>query len=170
MNPLLKQMLFCMCLFALTGQAIADSLSDAQRFADAGNYAKAAKLLRPLAAQGHAVAQFKLATMNYSGTGVPQNHKEAVKLYRLSAEQGHAVAQSNLATMYYRGEGVPKDYVLAHMWKNLAAANANGERQLRYIEQLKELAKSMTAKQLTEAQGLAKKCTANKFKGCKRMR
>lgn len=169
MDPLLKRMLLvCVCLFASTGLAKADSLSDALRAFDEGNHAKAAKLFKPLAEKGNAVAQFKLATMYYNGKGVSQNHKTAAKLYRLSAEQGHVVAQSNLATMYYRGEGVPKDFVLAHMWKNIAATNAEGDRQLRYFEQLKALAKDMTTKQLAEAQELAKRCTASKFKGCKR--
>ena len=171
MNQLLKQLLLVfMCVFALAVQAVADSLSDAQRASDEGNHAKAAKLFKPLAARGNAVAQFKLATMYYSGKGVKRNTKEAVKLYLRSAEQGHVVAQSNLATMYYRGDGVPKDFVMAHMWKNLAATNADGDRQIRYVEQLNELAKNMTARQLAEARALAKKCTANKFKGCKRTR
>lgn len=162
-------MLFvCVGLFALTDQLLADSLSDAIRASDEGNHAKAAKLYKPLAEKGNAVAQFKLASMYYSGKGVTKNFKQAFKLYRLSAEQGHTVAQSNLATMYYRGDGVPQDYVLAHMWKHLAASNSEGERQFRYLEQLNSLARDMTSKQIAEAQELAKKCTANKFKGCKR--
>lgn len=168
MNHLLKQMLFtCISLFVLAGQAKADSLPDALRAFDAGNYAEAAKLFRPLAEKGNAEAQFKLATMYYNGNGVPRNYKEAAKLYRLSAEQGHVVAQSNYATMYYKGDGVPKNFVLAHMWKNIAATNSEGDRQLRYFEQLKRLAKDMTAKQIAEAQELAKNCTASKFKGCR---
>lgn len=170
MHRLLIQMLYGVNLFVFAGFALADSLSDAQRASDTGNYTKAVELLRPLAAKGNAVAQFKLAAMYYSGKGVPRDNKEAVRLYRLSAEQGNAVAQSNLATMYFKGEGVPKDFVLAHMWKNLAIANAEGDRQFRYLEQLKGLEKEMTAKERDEALKLAKKCTANRFKGCTRKR
>jgi TPR repeat protein len=162
-------MLFaCVWLFALAGQSSADTLSDALRAFDEGRHATAAKLFKPLADKGNSIAQFKLATMYYSGKGVPKNIKEALRLYRLSAEQGHVVAQSNLATMYYLGEGVSRDFVLAHMWKNIAATNSEGDRQLRYFEQLKTLANDMTAKQIAEAQALAKKCTSNRFKGCKR--
>ena len=169
MKPFLKQILFIfLCIFLLASQANADSLSDALRAFEEGNHAKAAKLFKPLADKGNTEAQFKLATLYYSGKGVPQNYMKAAKLYRLSAEQGHVVAQSNLATMYYRGEGVPKDFILAHMWKNIAATNAEGDRQLRYFEQLKTLDRDMTAKQISEAKELAKKCTFNKFKGCKR--
>ena len=169
MNKLPKQILLAgLCLLALTGQSLADSLSDALRASDEGNHAKAAKLFGPLADKGNAVAQFKLANMYYNGIGVAKNYKEALKLYRLSAEQGHTSSQSNLATMYYKGDGVPRDFVIAYMWKNIAATNAEGDRQLRYFEQLKTLAKDMTARQIAEAQELAKKCTATKFKGCKR--
>jgi len=171
MNQLPKQMLLvCACMFSLVGQTAADSLSDAQRASDMGNYAKAVKLLKPLAAKGNAEAQFKLATLYYSGRGTSMSFKEAARLYRLSAEQGHVVAQSNLATMYYWGEGVPINYVMAHMWKNIASNRAEGDRQLRYAEQLNELARNMTAKQIAEATALARKCTANRFKACNQKR
>jgi TPR repeat protein len=163
-------LLICGCMFALAGQAAPDPLAEAQRASDMGLYAKSAKLLKPLAAKGNAQAQFKLATLYYSGRGVSVNLKEAARLYRLSAEQGHATAQSNLATMYYRGEGVRKDYVMAHMWKNIASTRVEGDKQLRYAEQLNELAKNMTARQIAEARELSRECRANNFKGCKRKR
>jgi uncharacterized protein len=195
MNKLLKQVLLvCVCLFTLTGQAIADSLSDANRAYDAGKYAKAAKLLKPLAEHGDAGAQTNLGLMYDQGKGVPRDYKEAVKWFRLAAKNGYAPAQSRLGDMYFNGRGVlrdykeavqwfrlaaengyvpaqsrlgdmyqnelgvPKNYVLAQMWKNIAAANApTGE-----LKQLKQL----TLQQIVEAQELARKCTANKFKGC----
>jgi uncharacterized protein len=195
MNQSLKQMLcVCVCLFALTGQAIADSLSDANRAYDAGKYAKAAKLFKPLAENGNAGAQINLGLMYYQGKGVPQDYKEAMKWFRLAAENGYAPAQSRLGDMYLNGRGVhrdykeagkwfrfaaengyvpaqsrlgdmyqnglglPKNYLLAQMWKNIAAANApTGE-----LKQLKQI----TLQQIVEAQELARKCTANKFKGC----
>ena len=169
MNSFLKRLLLlCTCLFALTGQTFADPLADALRAMNEGDNAKAARLLRPLAKQGNTEAQFKLATLYYSGKGVRQNYTEAADLYRHAAEHGHPVAQSNLATLYYRGEGVTKNFVLAYMWKDIAAVNSNGSRQLRYREQLKALSNEMSAKKIAEAKKLAKKCTASKFKGCKR--
>lgn len=169
MHRPLKHMLFaCVWLFVLAGPSSADSLSDALHAFDEGHHATAAKLFKPLAEKGNSIAQFKLATMYYSGKGVPKNIREALRLYRLSAEQGHVVAQSNLATMYYLGKGVSRDFVLAHMWKNIAATNSEGDRQLRYFEQLKTLTNDMTARQIAEAQALAKQCTSNRFKGCKR--
>ena len=168
MKPLLKQAaLLCACLYALAGQALGDSLSDALSALESGNNSKAIKLLRPLAKQGNAQAQFKLATLYYSGNGVRQNLKQAAYLYRQAAEQGHFVAQSNLATLYYRGEGVSRDFVLAYMWKDIATANSEGDRQLRYLVQLKSLSEKMSSKQLAEAKMLSTQCTAKKFRGCK---
>ena len=159
MNQSLKLMLLvCVCLFVLTEQAVAESLSDANRAYDAGKYAKAAKLFKPLAENGNAGAQINLGLMHYQGKGVPQDYKEAMKWFRLAAENGYAPAQSRLGDMYQNGLGLPKNYLLAQMWKNIAAANApTGE-----LKQLKQI----TLQQIVEAQELSRKCTANKFKGC----
>ncbi|MEQ1814439.1 MAG: tetratricopeptide repeat protein, partial [Candidatus Nitrotoga sp.] len=100
------------------------------------------------------------------GQGVPQDYKEAAKWFRLAAEQGKASAQVNLGLMYHQGQGVFQDYVLAHMWLNIATANADSEKQKKFIETRNLVAKNMTASQIVEAQELARKCTANKFKGC----
>lgn len=92
MKQFLKQALTVgVCLFALFSQANADSLSDAKRAYDSGNYAKAARLYKPLAQQGNSVAQFRLGKMYYYGNGVPQDYKEAAKWYLLSAKDGDAV-------------------------------------------------------------------------------
>jgi len=96
--------------------------------------------------------------MYFNGRGVLRDYKEAVQWFRLAAENGYVPAQSRLGDMYQNELGVPKNYVLAQMWKNIAAANApTGE-----LKQLKQL----TLQQIAEAQELARKCTANKFKGC----
>lgn len=60
-------------LFALTGHAIADSLSCAKRGYDNGIYSKAAKLFKPLAREGNPDAQYYLGLMYGAGQGVPQN-------------------------------------------------------------------------------------------------
>src|SRR5450756_771360 len=89
MNQLLKQVLLvCVCLLALTGQAIADSLSDAKRAYHAKDFAKAASLYTPLAKQGNADAQTELGVMYDNGQGVTQDYKEALKWFQLAAAQG----------------------------------------------------------------------------------
>ncbi len=90
-----------------------------------GDYATALRLMRPLAEQGDATAQFlPRANRTTDGQGVPQDYAAAASWYRKAAEQGDAGAQVFLGALYYRGEGVPRDYVLAHMWLNLAAARS----------------------------------------------
>lgn len=124
------------------------------------------KWCRQLAEQGDSFGQWMLGEIYEHGKVVPQDYKEAVKWYRLAAEQGDSDAQSMLAISYDTGHGIPQNFVLAHMWMNISAANANDEDQKQYIAWRDGLAKKMTAKQISEAQELAKKCTANKFKGC----
>ncbi len=168
LSQLLKQVLLvCICLFVLSGQAIADTLSDAKRADSAGDFVKAAKLYKTLAEQGNATAQLRLAEMYEDGTGVLQDYKEVAKWARRAAEQDNADGQLLLATLYQHGEGVPKNFVEAHMWSNIAAVHDNplGSHSPAIIKR-DLLAKVMTANQIAEAQELARKCTANKFKGC----
>jgi hypothetical protein len=154
---LLKQMLLVCVLFTLTGQAIADSLPDAS---------KKIELVRVLAERGDANAQLYLGMAYQNGEGIAQDYKEALKWYRLSAEQGDATAQYDLGFMYLFGQGVPQDYVLSHMWYNIAASNADGKKRKDYTGLRDSLERLMTLQQISEAQGLARKCTSNKFKGC----
>ena len=65
----------------------------------AGNYQKAFEIFKPLADQGHAMAQFNLGHMYYSGKGVPQDNLQAVKWYRKAAEQRNALAQNELGNV-----------------------------------------------------------------------
>ena len=126
MGRLQKQaLLICVCLFALTGQAIADSLSEAKAAYAAGNFEKAAKLLMTQAQQGNVDAQFSLGLMYDNGQGVPKEFSEAAKWYRLAAEQGHSAAQLNLGVMYGQGQGVPQDYKEAVKWYRLAAEQSD---------------------------------------------
>jgi uncharacterized protein len=64
------------------------------------DYAKALKLLRPLAEQGVAEANYYLAKMYVNGQGVTQNGTEALKRFRLAAERGHSGAQVRIAFEY----------------------------------------------------------------------
>lgn len=167
MDQLLKQvLLLCVCFFVLSGQAMANSLSDANRIYDAGDYEKAAKLYAPLAKDGNAEAQYILGMMYRAGRGVAHDYKEAKQWYLLAAEQGHPLAQFYLGWMYAGGKGVTRDYIQAHMWINIAIANASDEAKKEFIVDRDSIEKSMTADQIAKAQELSKKCSAKKFKGC----
>src|SRR6266487_3629596 len=88
---------------------------------EAGDYATALKMWRPLAEQGNTDAQYGLGLMYDGGKGVPQDNAEAARWYRKAAEQGLASAQSNLGVLYARGEGVPQDNAQAARWYRRAA-------------------------------------------------
>lgn len=56
--------------------AVAGPLEDALAAAERGDYSPTIWLLRPLADQGNAMAQFDLGSMYTNGLGVPQNYAE----------------------------------------------------------------------------------------------
>ena len=87
-------------LVAIAGAAVAGPLEDALAARDRGDDATALRLIRPLADQGNAEAQYNLEIMYVTGQGVPKNGEEAAKLFRLAADQEHAPAQYNLGVMH----------------------------------------------------------------------
>ena len=116
---------------------------------------------------GDAKGQYFLGVAYAIGDGVPKDAAKALEWQQKAAAQGNADAQYMLGFMYGDGQGVPKDNVLAHMWANIAVASATGSKEQKDFIKLRDsLAENMTAQQLAEAQELARKCTANKFKGC----
>jgi TPR repeat protein len=110
-------------LIVLAGSASAGPYEDGVSASERGDHAAAMALWRPLADQGNADAQFRVAVLYDLGRGVAQDHAAAVRWYRMAADQGHANAQHNLGTMYEMGEGVGPDYALAaaFVWFRRAA-------------------------------------------------
>ena len=84
------------------------------------------------------------------------SYAEAARLVRLAAEHGVAWAQAFLGEMYERGFGVPQDNVSAHMWFNLAAAQATGEQREQIAERRDKIAETMTREDISEAQRRAR--------------
>ena len=94
--------------------------------------------------------------MYYIGSLIPQDYKEAAKWFQLAAEKGHVDAQFRYGCLLYYGRGVEQDFVQSHMWFNLAAAEDDqGSKPANEYREM--VAKRMTAKEITEAQELAKK-------------
>jgi TPR repeat protein len=95
------------------------------------------------------------------------DYVKAEKLLRPLAKHGDALAQFNLGFMYANGQGVPQDYVLAYMWADVAAADTtDSEFRKQYTGLRDSLARKMTARQITKAQKLERKCASHKFEGC----
>ena len=97
-----------------------------------GDYATALREWRPLAEQGHAVAQYSLGLLYANGQGVPKDDVQARQWYEKAAAQGRADAQVNLGILYDYGRGVPQDFKKAVYWYRLSANQGNdlAQRQL----------------------------------------
>jgi len=113
----------CVILAAmLFGEAVVSApLDDARDALQRGDLGYALTVLRPLADEGNAEAQYFLGSMYATGRGQPQSYAEAEKLIRKSAEKGHAPAQYSLGGMYQQGLGVSRDDVEAVRWYRRAA-------------------------------------------------
>ena len=109
------------CLFGTSGFAASTPFDDASAAYQRGDYARAIKLFRQLAEQGHPWAQRRLGLIYAEGKGAPQDYEESVKWYRLAAAQGNVLAQYDLAMAYEKGQGVPQDYQEAVKWYRIAA-------------------------------------------------
>jgi uncharacterized protein len=124
------------------------------------DHAEALKLARRAAEQDYMDGEYLLGTLLEEGSLInPPHFAEAAEWFRKAAEQGHLYAQSQLASMYQLGDGVPKDLVQAYFWYSLVAAKlteAEKRRSWNAADELKELAKSMTAAQIAESERLFK--------------
>ncbi len=112
-------------LAGLVGPAAAAGLDEGVGHYKRGNYAEAAKQLKPIAEQGQPIAQLLVGLMYHRGQGVPQNHAEAAKWLRKAAEQNLAPAQAELGFLYQLGEGVGRNDREAVNWFRKAAEQNN---------------------------------------------
>ncbi len=138
---------------SLAAPGLAGPFEDGKAAYERGDYVTALRLMRPLAEQGQANAQFSIGVMYAIGKGVRQDYVEAVKWFRKASEQGDAIAQNSLGSMYMNGYGVSQDYVVAHKWFNLAAARGNepAEKNRGTVSII------LTPSQIAKAQRLARK-------------
>jgi len=115
-----KLLLLAACLTVLSVPAPA---ADFYRGLDAyerGDYEAALREWRPLAEEGDAESQYRIARMYYRGEGI-QDDAEAARWYRAAAKGGHPVSQNNLGLMYEQGRGVERDLGEAARWYREAA-------------------------------------------------
>ena len=113
----------------------AGPLEDADAALKRRDYASALRLIRPLAEQGDANAQYNFGVFYDNGLGVPQDKVRAYMWFNLSAAQGREGG-----VFYDNGLGVPQDKVRAY-------------RDL--------IARRMTPAQIAEAQRLAREWKPN---------
>jgi uncharacterized protein len=106
---------------AFAAPVAAGTFEDAVDAHAQGDYAKALRVIRPLANDGYAFAQSNLGVLYRDGRGVAQDNTEAVMWFRKAADQGDAVAEFLLGNQYANGKGVPQDYSEAMIWFGRAA-------------------------------------------------
>ena len=90
------------------------------------------------------------------------DYTPAIRLFRPLAEQGNPKAQNVLGVMFRKGEGVPKNPARAHMWFSFAAKR--GEAGAR-VER-REVARTMTVQEISQAEAMAKTCEASNYRAC----
>jgi|688.fasta_scaffold488297_1 TPR repeat protein len=86
------------------------------------DYTVARKAWEPLAAEGHADAQYGLYQIYSRGLLVDPDQDLAMRWLRLAARQAHPAAHFYLGLSYLRGEGLEKDLAQAWVWFSRAEA------------------------------------------------
>ena len=87
--------------------------------------AQLARWLEARAAQGEALAQYRLGMMYALGKGIEKDYARAEPLLRAAAESGLAEAQYDYSVLWQKGLGVPQDSRQAAMWLGRAAMQGN---------------------------------------------
>ncbi|MGB8893911.1 MAG: hypothetical protein WCD13_06305 [Pseudolabrys sp.] len=98
---------------------VAGPLEDANAAIKRRDYATAVRLIRPLAEQGDANAQYNLGVFYDNGLGVPQDKVRAYMWFNLSAAQGRdgAAAFRDLIARRMTSAQIAEAQKLAREWK-----------------------------------------------------
>ena len=102
----------------ISGNTLANSYNKGFVAAEAGKYQTALQQWGPMAEKGHPIAQFNVAMLFHSGSGVAMNEAKALEWYIKSADGGYYKAQEYLAVGYSEGWfGLPRDSKKAAYWE-----------------------------------------------------
>lgn len=155
------------CGLALSPVLASDNpQADAKAAFENHDYAAAARLLEPLAAQGDGAAQYNLGTLYNSGRGVTRDLAVAASWYEKAARQGKALAQLAIGAMYRNGQGVEADYPRAYMWLTMAAEGLTGADNQQAEIFLRDLKARMTPEQMQSALDMVDNCQQVGVKNC----
>jgi TPR repeat protein len=86
----------------------------------------------------------------------------AIRLFRPLAEAGNPKAQTQIGTMYRRGEGMAPSPARAFMWFSVAARRGDAKAKAG----LREVSKTMTPAEMSQAQQMALACEASNYRYC----
>src|SRR5215468_8296538 len=114
--PALAAILMALSLIA---PAFAGASDDADAAMKRRDYPTAVRLIRPLAEQGDATAQYNLGVLYDNGLGVPQDHIRSYMWFDLSATQGRdgAAAFRDLVKRRMTPGQIAEAQKLAREWK-----------------------------------------------------
>jgi TPR repeat protein len=104
-------------LVAVAGAAVAGPFEDAVTAYVKGDYATALRLLRPLADQGDARAQYTLGFLYRTGQGVPQDYVQAHMWSNLAAGYQNAVNNRDAVARLMTPAQIAEAQKLAREWK-----------------------------------------------------
>ena len=106
-------------VLSFASSVAAGPLEDADAAVKRRDYATALRLIRPLAEQGDASAQYNLGVFYDNGLGVPQDHVRALMWFNLAAAQGKegAAAFRDLVARLMTPEQIAEAQRLASEWK-----------------------------------------------------
>jgi len=109
-------------LLSFAQTVAAGPLEDAEAAVKRRDYATAVRLVRPLAEQGDASAQYTLGVFYDNGLGVPQDHIRSYMWFDLSAAQGRdgAAAFRDLTARRMTPGQIAEAQKLAREWKPIA--------------------------------------------------
>jgi TPR repeat protein len=110
-----------MLVIAYSNPVRSDPFEMGMESLEAGDFAEAYCLWRPLAMQGHAEAAFHLGWLYANGNGLRVNIPKAVYWWGQAAKKGHSDAMFALALAYTQGEGIKQDEEKAMHWYLKAA-------------------------------------------------
>jgi len=86
----------------------------------------------------------------------------AIRLFRPMAEQGNPKAQTQIGAMYRKGEGTPRSLTRAFMWFSVAAKRGDAQASAG----LRQVSKTMTPAEISQARQMADACAASNYRGC----
>ena len=86
----------------------------------------------------------------------------AFRLFRPLAEQGNPKAQTQIGTMYRKGEGMAPSPARAFMWFSVAAKRGDAKAKAG----LREISRTMTPAEMSQAQFMAQACEASNYRSC----
>ena len=110
----------------IPGLALADAEQDLQAAMSAlkaEEYSAAASLLRPLAEDGNAQAQYFLGNLYRAGRGLPKDAEVACEWYEKAAVSGDVRAEHDTGACYVTGLGGRVDPEKGAYWLQMAASH-----------------------------------------------